>query len=153
MPCSTFIPFRQDRVIIMCAKERVPVCSVKGCRREAVVLCDGPAPAGLRRRTCDKNLCLKHAYEVAPDHHLCLEHAAGILGVEKAARAIKSKLLVTDLTSCRDVKCHHRKRCLRWTDCLDDAVQVFDFGATKAHPQFQCRWFQAVFTKKKEEEE
>lgn len=149
MACSYFRPHRQDRHIHLCGKESVPVCSFPGCGREGIILCDGPAPVGSKRKTCDRPLCLKHASEVSKNVHVCREHAQGLLMVVPAARVIPDESQITDLTSCRDSECLHRKRCLRWTDCMDvKAIQVFDFGATKAAASFMCKWFDSYSVKK-----
>ena len=143
MACSHYIPYGSDDPLWMCGPKRVPVCSVPGCLREAVVLCDGPGPG--RRRTCDKPLCLAHAAELATDHHLCAAHAAGILGAVLGPSPVFYESAIDDLTRCRDARCAHRHRCLRWTNCRDQAVRVFDFAGTKERPQWRCRWFEPVF--------
>ncbi len=143
MACSHYIPYGSDDCIWMCGPKRVPICSVPGCMREAVVLCDGPGRG--RRRRCNSLLCLAHAAEIATDHHLCQEHAAGVLGASLGPVPVLFESAIDDLTRCRDARCAHRKRCLRWTDCRDQAVRVFDFGSTRENWRWPCRWFDTVF--------
>lgn len=77
MPCERIGPF------IVCSRGRrgkAPACSV--CRtRPATQLCDGPAPPGARRATCDAALCticsahIPAAVIVLPSQ---VERAAGV---------------------------------------------------------------------------
>lgn len=143
MACSYVRLYGTDFEGWFCGKERIVACSVPGCCREAVVLCDGPGRG--RRRRCDAPLCLAHAAEIATDHHLCPEHATGILGAVMGPRAVALESDIDDLTRCRDMRCPHRRRCWRWTDCKDQAVRVFDFGGTKERREWRCRWFGGLF--------
>ena len=143
MACSYVRLYASDFEGWFCGRTRIPVCSAPGCVREGVVLCDGHAQG--RRRTCDKPLCLEHATEIAPDHHLCPEHAAGMLGAVPGPRPVRYASAIDELTRCRDDRCPHGRRCRRWTDCKDQAVRVFDFAGTKERWQWRCRWFEVAF--------
>jgi hypothetical protein len=52
---------------------RVPDCSV--CTQEkGPILCDGPAPAGSKRKSCDAPLCRGCAHRTGPDRDMCPKH-------------------------------------------------------------------------------
>lgn len=57
-------------------RPRRPVCSACG-KAPGVLLCDGPAPASSKRKTCDARLCRGCAKEVGPNRHLCPPCAVG----------------------------------------------------------------------------
>lgn len=51
-------------------KQDCSVCT----QRAGSILCDGPAPAGERRKTCDAPLCRDCAHRVGPNRDLCPTH-------------------------------------------------------------------------------
>lgn len=70
MPC-----FKSGSTII-CTRGGAYSSKCVYCDRPASKLCDGPAPAGSGRKTCDKNLCSRCATSGGPGRDLCRTHAA-----------------------------------------------------------------------------
>lgn len=59
---------------IVCTRRRRQSCV--NCGHAADLLCDGPAPAGSRRKTCDAPICPACAKHIGPDRDLCPRCAA-----------------------------------------------------------------------------
>ncbi len=74
MPCD---PVRTPGggIAIVCSRGRRKPCVV--CGAPSPLLCDGPAPAGSKRKTCDAALCRAHAKHVGPNRDLCPSCAEG----------------------------------------------------------------------------
>lgn len=79
MPCDRMsIP---GGVAVVCSRgQKRSYCIV--CASPATLLCDGPPPAGVKRKTCDAPLCRSHAKHVGPDRDLCPGCAAKRAEVE-----------------------------------------------------------------------
>jgi len=57
---------------IVCGRGmKTPRRLCRWCRAPAPLLCDWKLAGG---RTCDKEICAAHAFEVEPDKHLCPAH-------------------------------------------------------------------------------
>ena len=74
MPCKTFKT--ESGGGFVCSRGSAPVargraCFVQGCPQGAFIQCDWPAEPG---KTCDRWCCDRHAREVGPNLHHCLEH-------------------------------------------------------------------------------
>lgn len=69
MPCDKW-RLQDGTTAIACsrgsARRRCKVCGAK-----ATLLCDGPPPAGVKRKTCDAPICKACAKRVGPDRDLC----------------------------------------------------------------------------------
>jgi len=56
-------------------RRKVPDCSV--CTQEkGPILCDGPAPVGSKRKSCDAPMCRTCAHRTGPDRDMCPRHYA-----------------------------------------------------------------------------
>ncbi len=63
---------------IVCSRGRrrkAPPCSVPGCDRDSVSLCDFPVTREGREGTCDKELCSSHRTHVGTDLDYCPAHS------------------------------------------------------------------------------
>jgi hypothetical protein len=58
----------------VCGAPRPARCSVPGCTKEHVALCDWKLKAPARRKTCSAKLCADHTTKPAPDKDLCPAH-------------------------------------------------------------------------------
>jgi hypothetical protein len=71
MACRA-IPLAAGVVVIACSRgQRVASCSVPGCGKPHVALCDWPTKPG---KTCDAKLCEQHRHPVGPDADYCPPH-------------------------------------------------------------------------------
>jgi hypothetical protein len=76
VPC---IPFNlgNGTTGIICTRgpRKFVPCSVPGCGRPSVRLCDWPVTRAGVKGTCDAKLCARHATHVGPDRDYCPPHA------------------------------------------------------------------------------
>ncbi len=74
MPC---IPVKTPGggIAIACTRGRRRTCAF--CSAAAPLLCDGPPPAGSKRKTCDAPMCRQHAKHVGVDRDLRPRCAGG----------------------------------------------------------------------------
>jgi hypothetical protein len=75
--------------------------------------------------------CLAHAAEIATDHHLCREHAAGILGAVMARSRSFSESAIDDLTRLPRCHCAHRHRACAGLTARTSRPRCSIFGSTR----------------------
>jgi len=63
-------------------------CITAGRKTFADFECDGPAPAGSGRATCDRKCCRAHAKRIGPDRDLCTKCAVAAARDAKVIGAI-----------------------------------------------------------------
>ena len=61
---------------IMCTgRARRKRCSHPGCDQWATLQCDWPLAGDAAGKTCDRDVCARHAVHVGPDRDYCMPHA------------------------------------------------------------------------------
>ena len=71
MACLLLRDERTGGVIFMCGSDELESHPCRDCNCESDFLCDFPVGDD---KTCDAQLCTKHAHEVAPGIHYCKSH-------------------------------------------------------------------------------
>lgn len=69
MPCQHINVGGMHAIVCSRGKPRQPKCHE--CSAVSGFLCDYRAGKG---KTCDRPMCARHAYQVGPDKHHCIEH-------------------------------------------------------------------------------